>query len=239
MSGAIVITGAARGQGAAHAELLAASGYRVIVTDVLDTAGEETAERLRSAGGDVAYRHLDVSDDTEWAKLAAELTDADLPLVGLVNNAGILRYGTIADTTVDAWELQQRINVRGTFLGIRALAPLMATHGGSIVNISSTAGLVGSAGYVAYSASKAAVIGLTRAAAAELAPTIRVNVVCPGGVATSMNDDEPVGGSSSSAPLARRASPAEISPLIAYLLTDASSFVTGSVIPIDGGLTAV
>ncbi|WP_159502294.1 SDR family NAD(P)-dependent oxidoreductase [Microbacterium sp. 18062] len=239
MSGTIVITGAARGQGAAHAELLASAGYRVVITDVLDAVGAETAERLRATGGDVVYRHLDVSDESEWERLADELAAGEPPLRGLVNNAGILRHGPIADTTVDAWELQQRVNVRGTFLGIRALAPLMEADGGSIVNVSSSAGLVGSTGYAAYSASKAAVIGLTRAAAAELAPAVRVNVICPGGVSTSMNDDEPVGGSSSSAPLARRASPAEISPLVAYLLADASSFVTGSVVPIDGGLTAV
>lgn len=239
MSGTVVITGAARGQGAAHAELLASAGHRIIITDVLDEAGEATAERLRARGGDVLYRHLDVSEEADWTQLAEELTGTDLPVRGLVNNAGILRHSAITDTTVDVWEVQQRINVRGTFLGIRALAPLMAAEGGSIVNISSTAGLIGSAGYVAYSASKAAVIGLTRAAAAELAPSIRVNVVCPGGVATSMNDDEPAGGSSTSTPLGRRAAPAEISPLVAYLLADESSFVTGSVIPIDGGLTAV
>lgn len=238
MNGTIVITGAARGQGAAHAETLSAQGYRVVVTDVLDEAGEETAAQLRAAGGDVLFRHLDVGDENAWAELATELAASDLPVVGLVNNAGVLRYARIADTGLADWELQHRINVTGSFLGIRALAPLMA-DGGSIVNVSSTAALVGSAGYAAYSATKAAILGLTRAVAAELAPAVRVNAICPGGVSTAMNDDEPVGGSSSSAPLARRAAPVEISPLVSYLLTDASSFVTGSVFPIDGGLTAV
>ncbi|WP_036321114.1 SDR family oxidoreductase, partial [Microbacterium sp. B24] len=122
-------------------------------------------------------------------------------------------------------------------LGIRALAPLMR-EGGSIVNVSSTAALVGTAGYAAYSASKAAVIALTRVAAIEYAPSVRVNAICPGGVDTPMNDDEPVGGSSTGAPLGRRARPEEISPLVRYLVSDASSFVTGSVLTIDGGLTA-
>src|SRR5690606_6998290 len=110
--------------------------------------------------------------------------------------------------------------------------------GGSIVNVSSTAALVGTPGYAAYSASKAAILALTRVAALEYAPTVRVNAICPGGVATPMNDDEPQGGSSSGTPLGRRADPAEISPLIEYLITPKSSFVTGSTLTIDGGLTA-
>jgi 3alpha(or 20beta)-hydroxysteroid dehydrogenase len=235
----VVVTGGARGQGAAHAAHLGRPGTRVILTDVLAEEGERTAAVLRASGVDAVFHLLDVSDERAWAGLADRIVAEGIPLRGLVNNAGILRHAPIAETTVDVWTLHERVNVHGTFLGIRALAPLMAEGGGAIVNVSSTAALVGSSGYAAYSASKAAVLALTRVAAVEYAPGVRVNAITPGGVATPMNDDEPVGGTSSTAPLGRRAQAEEISPLIAYLLSSASSFVTGSVITIDGGLTAV
>ncbi|WP_036321224.1 SDR family NAD(P)-dependent oxidoreductase [Microbacterium sp. B24] len=233
----VVITGAARGQGAAHAAALADAGYALVLADRMDDAGQRVAAGLRERGADARYYSLDVGDEGGWSALAAQLEDEAQPVVGLVNNAGILRYGRIADTDSATWLLHDRVNALGAFLGIRALAPLMR-EGGSIVNVSSTAALVGTAGYAAYSASKAAVIALTRVAAIEYAPSVRVNAICPGGVDTPMNDDEPVGGSSTGAPLGRRARPEEISPLVRYLVSDASSFVTGSVLTIDGGLTA-
>ncbi|MGO1183920.1 MAG: SDR family NAD(P)-dependent oxidoreductase [Micrococcaceae bacterium] len=235
----VVVTGAARGQGAAHAARLGRPGVRVILTDVLDDEGERTTGVLRSSGVDAHYRSLDVSDPEQWTELAEEIRRDQPRLTGLVNNAGILRYSSIEETDLATWSLHERINVHGAFLGVQTMAPLMREGGGgSIVNVASTAALTGSKGYAAYSASKAAVVALTKVAAHEFSPTVRINAISPGGVASQMNNDEPEGGSSSSAPLGRRASVEEISPLIDYLLSDQASFVTGSNVVIDGGLTA-
>lgn len=234
-----LVTGGARGQGAAHAEALATAGIRVVIADVLDEAGEKTAAALAEKGLSVRYVHLDVTDEASWAAAVEDIEKHDGGLDTLVNNAGIIRVTPLNELSLSEWELLQRVNSTSVLLGMKAAFPALARRGGgTIINIASTAAHRGAEAYGAYSASKAAVLALTRAAALEYAPhNIRVNSISPGGVETPMNDDEPKGGTSSSAPLGRRARPEEISPLVVYLASDASSYVTGADFLIDGGVT--
>ncbi|MDA0171474.1 SDR family oxidoreductase [Solirubrobacter taibaiensis] len=224
-----LITGGARGQGASHAERLAAEGYEVIIGDVLDDLGEETAARLG-----IAYRHLDVTNPDDWAAAVPERLDV------LVNNAGIIHVNPLVEETLEAWNRLIAVNQTGTLLGMQAAIPAMRANGrGSIINVASIFGVTGSEGYIAYTASKAAIIAMTKTAALELATDgIRVNAICPGGVSTPMNASEPEGGVVPLTPLGRRAHVSEISGAIAFLAGDDSSFVTGTELIIDGGYLA-
>jgi 3alpha(or 20beta)-hydroxysteroid dehydrogenase len=234
-----LVTGGARGQGAAHAEALAVAGVRVIIADVLDEEGAGTTEALTRKELPVRYAHLDVTDELAWPALVTDIEAREGGLDILVNNAGIMRVASLSDLSIGEWDLVQRVNATSVVLGIKAAAPaMMRRGGGSIINVASTAAHRGAEGYAAYAASKAAVLAVTRAAALELAPHgIRVNAISPGGVETPMNDDEPPGGTSGGAPLGRRARPEEISPLVVYLASSASSYVTGADFLIDGGVT--
>ena len=236
----VIITGAARGQGASHAERLAAEGAHVLACDILDAEGKATADRLQQAGLEVEYLHLDVTLPDDWAHAVRHARTATERLDVLVNNAGIIHVNPLLEEQPRDWDATLAVNATGPLLGIQAAVPLMReSGGGSIVNVASIFGVVGAVGYVAYCASKGALIALTKTAALELAPDgIRVNAICPGGVSTPMNEHEKEGGVVPQTPLGRRAHVSEISGAVAFLASDDSSFTTGTEMIIDGGFLA-
>jgi 3alpha(or 20beta)-hydroxysteroid dehydrogenase len=234
-----LITGAARGQGEAEARLFAREGAKVVLGDVLDAAGEAVAADI----GDAArYVHLDVSSEGDWANAVAVAEEFG-PLTVLVNNAAILRFTTIADTTLEEYLQVIMINQVGTFLGMRAaIEPMTRAGGGSIVNISSIDGIGSKNSLVAYSSSKGAIRSMTKTAALELGQFgIRVNSVHPGGVFTPMNGDlskEMLDAAHSQLPLQRSAMPEEIATMVLFLASDEASYCTGGEFVVDGGWLA-
>ena len=233
-----LITGGARGMGAAHARRFAEEGAKVAITDVLDAEGEATAKEI----GDAAlFIHHDVTDEDAWSQVLRETTDAFGGVDVLVNNAGIFSMAPIAGHALDEYLRVIQVNQVGVFLGMRAVIPAMgARGGGSIINISSVDGLVATPMSVAYVASKFAVRGMTKVAALELASSrIRVNSIHPGGVRTPMVqsvgfDVEPM--LAAAVPLQRLAEPEEVANLALFLASDESSYCTGAEFVIDGGV---
>ncbi|MBW2424742.1 MAG: glucose 1-dehydrogenase [Deltaproteobacteria bacterium] len=231
-----LITGAARGQGAAEARLFAEEGARVVVTDVL----EDELDRLAAEIGDAALAHpLDVSDESQWKHCLAEVESRFDSLDVLINNAGIARGAPLLETSLEDYMDVIRVNQVGCFLGLRLGGSLMArTGGGSIVNVSSTGGLEGVPQMVGYAASKHAITGMTRTAAIELgAHGIRVNSLHPGGVDTDMLGPPEARRAVdySWLPLGRLADPDEIARAALFLASDESSYCTGTALLVDGG----
>jgi 3alpha(or 20beta)-hydroxysteroid dehydrogenase len=233
-----LITGAARGQGAAEAELFCAEGALVWMADVLDDEGETLAGDLGAE-----YRHLDVCSEDQWASLVAEIVAEHGRIDVLVNNAGIFRSNRLVDTPLEEFEQVMAVNCTGVFLGMRTVAPHMVDAGsGSIINVSSLAGMRAAARAIAYGASKWAVRGMTKTAAVELARSgVRVNSIHPGLIETPMADQLGVGVERivRRTPLGRGAGPEEVANLALFLASDESSYSTGSEFLIDGGLNAL
>lgn len=237
----ILVTGAAGGIGGAVVAAAHAAGAFVALADLAEDAGREAALSL---GERAAFHSLDVADEAAWRTALAAVLARWGRLDGLVNNAGVIFRGPLLQARVEEMTTAFRVNQLGVFLGMKQAAPAMAAGGGgSIVNLSSTAGLVGRPGTIAYSASKWAVRGMTKVAAAELAPLgIRVNSVHPGVIDTVMTSGyTPEGRRTQEAaiPLGRFGVVEEVAGLVLQLLGDASRYSTGSEFVVDGGLTAV
>ncbi|MCG8926999.1 glucose 1-dehydrogenase [Lentzea sp. CC55] len=235
-----LITGSARGQGAAAARRFAAEGARVVITDVLDEQGKELAAELGAE-----YCHLDVSSEESWAEAIAFTTSVFGDITVLVNNAGVLHFSALAETTLADYQRVIGINQVGTFLGMRAVVPSMRrAGGGSIVNVSSVEGLGGMPYLVAYTASKFAIRGMTKVAAMELGQHgIRVNSVHPGAIDTPMVsealgrpiDVSPIG---KKLALRRIGQPEDVANVVLFLAGDESAYCTGGEFVVDGGATA-
>jgi len=233
-----LLSGGARGLGGAQARQLVAEGARVVMADILVEQGRQLATELGTA---CTFQPLDVSSETQWqdAVAAAERIG---PLVGLVNNAGIFEPRPMQETDAALFERHMRINQLGTFLGMRAVVPAFQRAGsGAIVNISSAAGLRGVPNAIAYTATKWAVRGMTKAAALELAPlNIRVNSVHPGPISTDMlaaRDADETRQRTERVPMKRYGTKEEIAGLVLFLLADDSRYMTGSEVAMDGGIS--
>lgn len=240
-----LISGGARGMGAVEAKMFAQEGAKVVIGDVLDEDGKQTEAEINEAGGECVFVHLDVTDETAWQDAVAAAVDRFGKLDILVNNAGIARINNVEDTTSDEWDLVMDINAKGVFLGTKAAIPeIRKAGGGSIVNISSIAGLTGGR-TSSYAASKGAVRLLTKSTAIQYAgESIRCNSVHPGVIETPMttpmmlNTQEGRDLNASRHPLGRVGQPEDIAYGVLFLASDESSFMTGSELVIDGGLTA-
>ncbi len=240
-----VISGAAGAMGAVEARLFAAEGASVVLGDIDEEEGETVASEIEASGGQALFNRLNVTREGDWVETVATAEERFGPVDVLVNNAGVYRTSVIEQTTVAEWDDIMAINARGVFLGTKTVIPsLRRAGGGSIVNISSTAGLVGNALEGAYTASKGAVRLFTKASAMHYAAEgIRVNSVHPGVIDTRMVDhimrDPELGPMvMSRIPMGRMGTAEEVARMVLFLASDESSYTTGSELIVDGGYSA-
>ena len=241
----VVVTGAAGGIGEATAKRIAAEGGAVLCVDLQAEAVEQTAADITEAGGTAAARAADVSDSDACTAAIETAVNAWGGLHALCNVAGVLRTSHTHEETDQHWQLMVDVNLNGTFYLSRAALPHLLETRGAIVNVSSTAGVIGQAYLAAYCASKHGVVGLTRAMAIEYArERVRVNAVCPGGVDTAMTQTIEYPEDANLQLILRAAlanencSPEDVANMIAWLASDEATYVNGSILSIDGGVAA-
>ena len=248
-----LITGAAsgvegrlKGLGGSAARLLAREGASVVLTDLNDVLGEQTAAAIRASGGRATYLHLDVTDEVAWQSVVDKTVELYGRLDVLVHSAGVTFRTTVEETSEDLWDIQMNVHVKGAFFGTKHAIPEMRkAGGGSIVLISSLAGLVGSASSTGYHTAKGAMRLFAKTAAVQYAPeNIRVNTIHPGFVLTPMfeplmHDPTQVEARLEKVPMGRLGEPEEIASVILFLASDESSFITGAELAVDGGYTAL
>jgi 3alpha(or 20beta)-hydroxysteroid dehydrogenase len=227
-----IITGAARGQGAATAQLFAEAGAVVYATDI--------AGAVEPAHAGCSFLRHDVSSPDEWARVVRRVLEERKRIDVLVNNAAIIEWQTMTETTLEAWQRVVAVNQTGPFLGMQAVAPTMKKQGsGSIINISSVGGLGGASACFAYGATKWALRGMTRSAAQELGRYgVRVNAVLPGTIETAMIEGRDLSGFASRTPLRRVGRPEEVAKLSLWLASEDSAYTSGADFVIDGGAKA-
>ena len=239
-----LISGGAKGLGAAQARLFAREGARVAVGDILESDGARLVDELRTSGADSVFLRLDVTSEADWESAVGAVMEGFGALDVLVNNAGIYNRALVEDTTLEEWERVMDVNSTGVFLGTKHAIPGMRrSGGGSIVNMSSVAGLVGSRTQTVYNASKGAVRLLTKSTAVQYAADgIRANSVHPGVIETDMmkevvRTDEERATRMSLTPIGRFGTAEDVAHGVLFLASDEASYVTGAELVIDGGLT--
>jgi 3(or 17)beta-hydroxysteroid dehydrogenase len=244
-----IVTGAASGMGEASARLLAREGAKVVLSDINEVAGERIAGEISGQGGACVFLKHDVAGEPDWQRVVASTLERFGRLDVLVNNAGVTVNKDIEETTLEEWRWVMSINLDGVFLGVKyAIGAMKKTGGGSIINISSAAGLVGQLWAAAYCSSKGGVRLLTKAAALECSKTgrdynIRVNSIHPGCVRTALlepllKNEEMAAIINSLHPVGHLGEPEDVAYAVLYLASDESKFTTGSELVIDGGYTA-
>jgi NAD(P)-dependent dehydrogenase (short-subunit alcohol dehydrogenase family) len=242
-----IITGAATGIGAVTAQMFAREGAAVVVADINEESGQRAVTEIRDQGGKAHFIRTDVTNENEVQALIRQGAEALGGLDILFNNAGAQRSGPITEFEQTQWDLLMAVNPRSCFFGVKHAVPVLRDQGGgSIINMASLAAVKGGAGLTAYAASKGAIVAFTKALAPELAPHgIRVNCVCPGWIDTPFNRPaiDYMGGPEEQervvkqiVPMGRQGRPEEIAPIVVYLASDGSSYMTGQALVVDGGV---